>query len=476
MRKAGDVCFYHVFRDGTETTRIADYTNYDYMKYAKLDNTEFWNAFSRAYIRVKKYDSRHSKSLSRSRSRSQSRRSPKAKSSRRSRSLSKPPIKDFQDSPDDEEDTRSSHEYLNDLEEEYQAKSLLAKSKRFFKKGTQSALTPSSFSSKNKGLIAKSHDWDKEEVSSDDEEIEVKALMALTDEKEFFNLRNSSKAKDSTLLNHDTDEVPSNKSQRNTTDPLVVVYDSPKPNYNLSDESLVFSTPLLPLKKLDGAKPGSGPKTVKSILKLKSMFRAKNLKGITLNEPSSAPGRGNKSSSASKTNSAPVGKLKNVNVEDDPPLAMFRIPKEESIDNAFAIFNTIITSLKALDEGKKEQNRSLALKAKKESSDEYSSTPDSEDEEYAMAVRDFKIFFKRRGRFVRQPHDERKSVQKLSRSYNQRAFVGGSWSDSDEDEEEKTKDKKCLMAKASNEVLSETQFFSDDQSSLDEKDLDNEYN
>ncbi|GJS25613.1 hypothetical protein Tco_0454245 [Tanacetum coccineum] len=31
--------------------------------------------------------------------------------------------KDFQDSLDDEEDTRSSHEYLNDLEEEYQARS-----------------------------------------------------------------------------------------------------------------------------------------------------------------------------------------------------------------------------------------------------------------------------------------------------------------------------------------------------------------
>ncbi|GKC29884.1 retrovirus-related pol polyprotein from transposon TNT 1-94 [Tanacetum coccineum] len=44
---------------------------------------------------------------------------------------------DFQDSSDDEEDTRSIQEYLNGLEEEYQARALLAKSKRFFKKGTQ---------------------------------------------------------------------------------------------------------------------------------------------------------------------------------------------------------------------------------------------------------------------------------------------------------------------------------------------------
>ncbi|GJU01135.1 reverse transcriptase domain-containing protein [Tanacetum coccineum] len=44
---------------------------------------------------------------------------------------------DFQNSSDVEEDTRSSHEYLNDFEEEYQTKALLAKSKRFFKKGTQ---------------------------------------------------------------------------------------------------------------------------------------------------------------------------------------------------------------------------------------------------------------------------------------------------------------------------------------------------
>ncbi|GKB94826.1 retrovirus-related pol polyprotein from transposon TNT 1-94, partial [Tanacetum coccineum] len=46
-------------------------------------------------------------------------------------------IQDFQDSPGDEEDTRSSHEYLKDLEEEYQARALLAKSKIIFKNGTQ---------------------------------------------------------------------------------------------------------------------------------------------------------------------------------------------------------------------------------------------------------------------------------------------------------------------------------------------------
>ncbi|GJU25836.1 zf-CCHC domain-containing protein [Tanacetum coccineum] len=36
----------------------------------------------------------------------------------------------------------------------------------------------------------------------------------------------------------------------------------------------------------------------------------------------------------------------------------------------------------------------------------------TEDEEYAMAVRDFKKFFKRRGRFVRQPRNEKKAFQR----------------------------------------------------------------
>nr|GEZ83225.1 transposase, Ptta/En/Spm, transposase, Tnp1/En/Spm-like protein [Tanacetum cinerariifolium]GFA28822.1 transposase, Ptta/En/Spm, transposase, Tnp1/En/Spm-like protein [Tanacetum cinerariifolium] len=44
----------------------------------------------------------------------------------------------------------------------------------------------------------------------------------------------------------------------------------------------------------------------------------------------------------------------------------------------------------------KVERKYIALKAKKESSDEECSTFGSEDEEYAMAVRDFKKFFKRR--------------------------------------------------------------------------------
>ncbi|GJR40047.1 hypothetical protein Tco_1215731 [Tanacetum coccineum] len=127
----------------------------------------------------------------------------------------------------------------------------------------------------------------------------------------------------------------------------------------------------------------------------------------------------------------------------------FTILEEESIDSGFSRFNTIITSLKALDEGfssknyvrkflralhpkwrekvttieeskdlsslaldelignlkvhevfmekdseiyrgKKEKVKFISLKAKKESSDDENSTSGSDDEEYAMAVRNFK--------------------------------------------------------------------------------------
>ncbi|GKB07756.1 hypothetical protein Tco_0836040, partial [Tanacetum coccineum] len=136
------------------------------------------------------------------------------------------------------------------------------------------------------------------------------------------NIPKSTKTEDSTLPNQDNNEMPSNESQRNTTDPSVVVSDSSATDYDSANESSVCSTLLLLLKKLDGPEPISGPKTIKSILKSKSTFKVETLKGIIINEPSSAPVRGNKSSSGSKTNSAPAGKLKNVKIEDDPPLAI----------------------------------------------------------------------------------------------------------------------------------------------------------
>ncbi|GJZ89889.1 hypothetical protein Tco_0661816 [Tanacetum coccineum] len=108
------------------------------------------------------------------------------------------------------------------------------------------------------------------------------------------------------------------------------------------------------------------------------------------------------------------------------------------------------------------------LKAKKESSDEECSTSGSEDEEYAMTrkrlkksfekeegrirmsknpVRDFRKFFKRRGRFVRQPRNDKKTFQK-----------------SRDD-----------VAHASSEVCSESTYFSDENSSIDDLALDNKY-
>ncbi|KNA15536.1 hypothetical protein SOVF_097130 isoform A [Spinacia oleracea] len=61
MRRAGEVCFSDVFKDRRYggMAGVVEYASYDDMKRAvrKLDDSEFRNAFSRAYIRVKE-DSR----------------------------------------------------------------------------------------------------------------------------------------------------------------------------------------------------------------------------------------------------------------------------------------------------------------------------------------------------------------------------------------------------------------------------------
>ncbi|GJV86048.1 copia protein [Tanacetum coccineum] len=93
-------------------------------------------------------------------------------------------------------------------------------------------------------------------------------------------------------------------------------------------------------------------------------------------------------------------------------------------------------------------------------SEEDASSSDSNDEECAMAVRDFKKFFRRRGKFVRQPNDDKKNFRKAKEDKkekedrrcfkcgdpnhfindcpkhsfgDQKAFVVGCWSDSRDD-------------------------------------------
>ncbi|GKB89741.1 putative reverse transcriptase domain-containing protein [Tanacetum coccineum] len=87
--------------------------------------------------------------------------------------------------------------------------------------------------------------------------------------------------------------------------------------------------------------------------------------------------------------------------------------------------------------------------SKKESSDEECLTSESEDKEYAMAVRDFKKFFKRRENAL----DVVTRIILL----------------------ENVQNKTCLVDQASSKVCSKSSYFSDENSSIDDLVLDNEY-
>nr|GEU50738.1 UBN2 domain-containing protein [Tanacetum cinerariifolium] len=84
------------------------------------------------------------------------------------------------------------------------------------------------------------------------------------------------------------------------------------------------------------------------------------------------------------------------------------LPLDELIGN-LKVYEVVLQKDSEASKNKKDKYKSLALKEKKVSSDEEVSCSDSDDEEYAMPVRDFKKFFKRRGKFVRQPHEDKKN-------------------------------------------------------------------
>nr|GEV07262.1 hypothetical protein [Tanacetum cinerariifolium] len=233
-------------------------------------------------------------------------------------------VKDFQDSPNDEEDTRSK-EVSSDDNEMVEVKVLIELAEKMMLSAKKvpkmciseqipsqkkrilrgDRLTKDPFSSGLKDLVfVKS--------SADDTKVTIPGV-----ERPWL-----SKAKGFILPNHDTGRILPSKSQRNKTDSSIAITDSSTTYYDSADESSVRSIPLPPLKKLDGVEPISGPKTIKSILRSKSTFKAKALKDVTINEPSSAPAKGKKGSPASKVHSAPAGKLKSVKIKDDPPLAI----------------------------------------------------------------------------------------------------------------------------------------------------------
>ncbi|XP_073106576.1 uncharacterized protein [Elaeis guineensis] len=89
MRRAGDVCFSEVFRDGRGTSGIVDYTNYDDMKYAVREydrRRSLSRSRSRSYSRSRSPSHSHSYGRSSSHSRSNS---PKGRSAHRSFSRSR---------------------------------------------------------------------------------------------------------------------------------------------------------------------------------------------------------------------------------------------------------------------------------------------------------------------------------------------------------------------------------------------------
>ncbi|GJY87306.1 hypothetical protein Tco_0501934 [Tanacetum coccineum] len=101
----------------------------------------------------------------------------------------------------------------------------------------------------------------------------------------------------------------------------------------------------------------------------------------------------------------------------------------------------------------KVERKSLALKATKESNDEECSTSSSEDEERTTRSRDDKT-----GKIMRKcfrcgdPNYLIGECPKPPKDKNQKAFVGGSWSDSGEEDDKKVEDETCLVSHASSKT------------------------
>ncbi|GKC98392.1 zf-CCHC domain-containing protein [Tanacetum coccineum] len=139
------------------------------------------------------------------------------------------------------------------------------------------------------------------------------------------------------------------------------------------------------------------------------------------------------------------------------------LPLDELIGN-LKVYEVVLEKDLEISKGQKEKYKSLAFKARKASSDEEVSCSESDDQEYVMAVRDFKKFFRRRGKFVHQPHDDKKNFWKIKEDKKEKEYHS---------KEDSKNEEICLMALDNNEVLSDTPYYSS--SYLDNESLQNEY-
>ncbi|GJY40368.1 hypothetical protein Tco_0427638 [Tanacetum coccineum] len=96
----------------------------------------------------------------------------------------------------------------------------------------------------------------------------------------------------------------------------------------------------------------------------------------------------------------------------NPRTNSLKLPQDDLTRN-LKVYEVVLEKDSEISKSKKEKYKSLALKARKVLSEEEETSSDNNDEEYAMAVRDFKKFFRRRGKFVRQPHDDKKNFRKV---------------------------------------------------------------
>ncbi|GJU64546.1 hypothetical protein Tco_1246381 [Tanacetum coccineum] len=154
----------------------------------------------------------------------------------------------------------------------------------------------------------------------------------------------------------------------------------------------------------------------------------------------------------------------------------FVISEDESIDSAFARFNTIITSLKALDEGYFSKNyvreflRALHPKwrAKVTAIEESKDLTSLSLDELIGNLKVHEMIIKKDFEIVKAKGEMRYLALKAKKESSDK-------DDSGEKDDEKVNNEACLVAQAPNEVCSESSYFSDKNSSINDLALDNEY-